>query len=319
MAIVGYSCPFVPPEWIAAHGHVPRRVRPGAEGAALPGAHEGLCPYAEAFGIEAERTDLDAVIFTTACDPMRRIHERAPGRAFLMHVPASWEQPSAYRYYRDELLRLSRFMVELGGMAPGDDALAATVRDYASRRARLRERLGTLPWRQSLAALRRYHEIGEVPPEGNGNPSAGRGARLALLGGPMLLRHEAIFDVIEGLGGQVVLDATAHGERTLPPPPDPRRLTREPLDVLCELYFGSLPDAFRRPNSLLYQWLQREISARNIDGVLYVHYVWCDIWQAEARRFSEWCTAPTLVLDLSGDALSARVRTRVEAFLEVFT
>ncbi|NLE59331.1 MAG: hypothetical protein GX616_13300, partial [Planctomycetes bacterium] len=88
MTTVLYSSPFVPPEWIAAHGHRPERVVPGAGGEASPGI-TGVCPYLRAF-VQHVRTQprVGAVVLVTSCDQMRRGHEilgaesRVP--AFLM-------------------------------------------------------------------------------------------------------------------------------------------------------------------------------------------------------------------------------------------
>ncbi|MCL2641880.1 MAG: hypothetical protein FWD53_13600, partial [Phycisphaerales bacterium] len=43
---VAYSSPFVPAEWIVAHGFEPRRVVPRASGVA---AVAGVCPFAHDF------------------------------------------------------------------------------------------------------------------------------------------------------------------------------------------------------------------------------------------------------------------------------
>jgi hypothetical protein len=72
---------------------------------------------------------------------------------------------------------------------------------------------------------------------------------------------ERVFDVIEQSGGRVVLDGTESGLRTLPAPLQRRRLRDDPLLELMDAYFGAIPDAFRRPDTALYQWLTRELAA----------------------------------------------------------
>ena len=50
MPDVWYTCPFVPPEWIAAHGLRPRRMHLSAPAhAGTRATTEGMCPYADAF------------------------------------------------------------------------------------------------------------------------------------------------------------------------------------------------------------------------------------------------------------------------------
>ena len=87
-------------------------------------------------------------------------------------------------------------------------------------------------------------------------------SRLAILGGPLLETDCGFFDLIERAGGRVVLDATEGGQRTLPRPFDPARVAAEPLQELADAYFDGIPDAFRRPDTRLYEWLGRELAAR---------------------------------------------------------
>ena len=98
----------------------------------------------------------------------------------------------------------------------------------------------------------------------SGQRRAAAGIPLAVLGGPLLETDCAFFDLVEHAGGRVVLDATEGGERTLPRPFDPARLAADPLEELADAYFDGIPDAFRRPNSRLYEWLGRELAARQV-------------------------------------------------------
>ena len=92
MKTVAYSSPFVPPEWIAAHGLRPWRliggdVVPAGTGAAAVGRSlpipQGVCPYARAMldDLADARGSLDAAILTTTCDQMRRVGELLPAPA----------------------------------------------------------------------------------------------------------------------------------------------------------------------------------------------------------------------------------------------
>ena len=51
-----------------------------------------------------------------------------------------------------------------------------------------------------------------------------------------------IFDLIEQLGGRVVLDGTEGGERTMPARFDPERVREDPLGELVRAYFDTIPD-----------------------------------------------------------------------------
>jgi benzoyl-CoA reductase/2-hydroxyglutaryl-CoA dehydratase subunit BcrC/BadD/HgdB len=317
-----YSCPFVPAEWIAAHGLRPSRVmpRPALSDGASAAMGTGVCPYARAFLHETRREPpADAVILTTVCDQMRRVAEwvaRDMDRpVFLLHVPKTWQTTAADALYRSELERLGRFLVRLGGVSPVAAALAEVMREYDGLRATLRRAAGRLSPRAYAEAIADFHREGIV--RDDGAPWTGSGVPVAVLGGPMTSAHLDLFDRIEEAGGWVALDGTETGERTLPGPFDLRRLCADPLGQLVEAYFRAIPDAFRRPNTGLYHWLKYEISARGMRGVIFRRYLWCDTWAAEAQRLKEWASVPVLVLEAEDDTFApARTRSAITAFLE---
>ena len=324
MKTVIYSSPFVPAEWIAAHGARPRRVRPDAAAAVPSDAPVmGMCPYARAFAAEAaSASGADAAVFTTTCDQMRRAAEwvALDGRrpVFLMNVPATWQSPSSVRMYRDELARLGRFLVGLGGKRPSPRRLAEVMEAYDTRRAALRGALGTLGARQAGEAVARFDRGEAVVAPAPAAAAARHGVPVALVGGPLMRGDERVFDAIERAGGLVVLDGTESGARTLPAPFDRRRLDDEPLLELVDAYFGAVPDAFRRPDTALKEWLTRELAASGARGIMVWRYVWCDMWAAWPTRLREAAGLSVLDLDVAGDEAGLdRTVHRIEAFLEV--
>ncbi len=292
---IAYTCPYVPGEWIAAHGLRPRRLIPlPVEGASTVPRMEGLCPYARAFVNDvAASKDVDGVVVTTMCDQMRRVFDllvrRVEVPAFLLNVPSTWQTVAAQRLYPDELRRLGRFLVRLGGHEPDKNELVR-------------------------AMLSPAREDGV-----HGTPCAGAGVPLAIVGGPLMQRDRVLLKVIEDCGGRIVLDATETGQRGVRRPFDRRRLIEDPLMELAETYFR-IPDAARRPNSELYQWLQEQLGRAGARGIILHHYVWCDKWHAEFSRLKEWIKLPVLRLDSEGEGEieAVRVRNRVRAFLETF-
>jgi len=124
----------VPAEWIAAHGLRPHRLIPTPiEGASTIPRIEGLCPYARAFANDAARAEVTGIVVTTACDQMRRIFDllvrQVEVPVFLLNVPSTWQTVAAQRLYLDELKRLGRFLVRLGGREPGKEGLARIMLD----------------------------------------------------------------------------------------------------------------------------------------------------------------------------------------------
>jgi benzoyl-CoA reductase/2-hydroxyglutaryl-CoA dehydratase subunit BcrC/BadD/HgdB len=283
-----YSSPFVPPEWIEAHGQMPVRVL------SLPTvAGAGVCPIAAGFARAAGDGD-DTIVVTTTCDQMRRASETidGAGRVFLMNVPALWDNPASRQLYRQELLRLGCFLIGRGGRSPDPNSLIRTMIEHDDRRASQRAFL----------------------------PVAPGAARVALVGGPLRLGDEWIVQMLESRGACLALDATETGQRTLPTPFNRARLDVDPVGELVRAYFDTIPDAFRRPLSMLHQYLSCALNERGIQAIVLIRGIWCDLWHAQLSWLRQ-CGRPVAEVDLGGSAIgaagdAARIRTRIEALLE---
>jgi len=316
-----YRTPFIPAEWIAAHGLTPCRLVPdGTERVphSIPEA-EGLCPFVRCFLNEAVAVG-DAVVVTTFCDQVRRASELATVSTdtpvFLMHLPATWQTAAAQTMYREELLRLGRFLQQLGGRAPDDARLLHTMLAYDDKPRQLANLIPSLTATREASACAGFLATGQVPKADPWQGNATRGIPLALLGGPLCRKDHPLLDMVEEAGGAIVLDGSETGERTLPPPFDKRAVRDNPFAALCDAYFGRIPDAFRRPNTLLYQWLDRMLAERGARGVILVRYVWCDTWHSEVHRIRNWLEVPLLDVDLAAKPPGKRTRTRIQAFIE---
>lgn len=331
MKTVVYSSPFVPPEWIAAHGCQPFRLLPCQPSQGMDRVREGLCPFAQGFVRQlAEGPPSQAAIFTSTCDQMRRAPETLPANpdqpVFLMNVPATWQRPASAGLYMQELARLGRFLERLGGSAPSSERLAQVMRDYEQARARLQAGQASMSARsfvEQLFALCQHPaeavaDFGQELPTDRPCSRTRPATPLALIGGPLMRESLPILDKIESAGGRVVLDATETGERSLPGLFDRQQLDQAPLQALAGAYFGAIADAFRRPDSLLYSWLADRLAPRGARGIIFVRQVWCDLWHAQLGRVREWSSLPVLDLDLGGGQSAwASLAIRVESFLEI--
>jgi len=292
-------------------------------GGHIGGAAIGVCPYARACVHEvASQKDADAVVFTTTCDQMRRsaelIARSCNVSVFLFHVPATWQTNAAHGLYADELRRLGRFLVRLGGSAPSRDELARVMREFETARSAVCEARGRLSARQFSQAIADFQRDGKVNLESLESAPVPRGVPVALVGSPLLRGHFDVFDVVEKAGGHIALDATTSGERPLPAPFDRREIGDDPFTVLVSGYFGNIPDAFRRPNSELYVWLKHKIAERDIRGIIFRHYTWCDLWHAEAQRMKESSDLPLFVMAIGDEeGLDGHTVSRIQSFVEI--
>ena len=314
---IAYSSPFLPPEWIAAHGWTPSRRRPEAAG--MPEA-EGQCRFAAGFAAMAG-PGVRAMVFATTCDPMRRAveigaDERIP--RFLFHVPATWQTPEAHGLYRSELRRFGCFLERLGGRAPAAADLAAQMDRYEAAREDLLGRRAYLSSKVHAEEVARFHATGELSPRVPAASCAPRAVPLMLLGSPLRQDDLPLLDLLDRAGGWVAVDATESGEREWPRRFDRRRMKEDAFEELADAYFGTIPAIFRRPNSGFYEWLSAARNRTPVRGVVFVSHPWCDLWRAELPRIREACALPVLAIDLAGEgrALGAWT-TRIQAFLEM--
>jgi len=313
-----FTSPFVPREWIAAHGLRPRAVD-------IPPAAQpmGTCPFAEAFLQSAISSDARAAIFATTCDQMRRAYDQAASQnredIFLLNVPAAWQAPGSRQFYRSELARLGAFLVRLGGSHPSSDQLAAEIRRHIHAREALLANRSWLSSRQFAEAARQFRLDGTVLLPARDPAKTSGAIPLAIVGETLLPSHFVLLDWIEDCGGRVALDATSSGERNLVPAFDESSIDADPFAALADGYFDSITDAFQRPNTRLYDWLRLHIQGvQGIRGIILWHYSWCDLWRAEGQRLRDEFKLPVLHLD-AADAASPgpSMKTRLEAFFEI--
>jgi benzoyl-CoA reductase/2-hydroxyglutaryl-CoA dehydratase subunit BcrC/BadD/HgdB len=332
MKTVAYCQPFVPPEWIAAHGLQPRWLPNRAGDEPAHSVRRGVCAVAAALFDGFAKDSLPAaILLTTTCDQFRytaALLQRANELpVFLLHVPRTWQTATVRAYYRDELGRLGRFLVRCGGSSPGNDALAQTILQYDRARAAIRARTGPMTARAYAEAIDgvRGHLTGAAAPEvaeANGARPAileQVGFALALVGGPMSRSDYELLATVENAGGQFVLDATESGERTLPAAVDIERLQADPIEELVRIYFDGIADVFQRPNDRLYAWLRARLADRGVRGIVFRRHIWCDHWHGELPRIREEFGVPVLDWDGAGQDSRARagITGRMEAFLEM--
>jgi benzoyl-CoA reductase/2-hydroxyglutaryl-CoA dehydratase subunit BcrC/BadD/HgdB len=327
MKTIIYTCPYVPAEWIAAHGlSASRLLLDHVDSASMFFRTEGVCPFVRSFISEVmKNTQAAGVVVTTVCDQMRRAFDILVRKCnlpvFLMNVPNTWQNAESQKLYIDELKRLSRFLSRLGGKSPSNEALAKIMLEYDDARAFIhpaREYLSARQYAEAIAAFGRGVPDQTINRITDSEPHID-GVLLAIVGGPLMRQDFDLFDTIEQSGGRIVLDATETGERGMCAGFDRRRQREEPLMELTDAYFGGIQDASRRPNSELYKWLRRELASRKVQGIIFRRYLWCDIWHAELRRLKDWTDLPVLDIDTASDNETDEYRTvnRIRAFLEM--
>ena len=346
------ASPWIPAEWINAHGHEPCGIWFHTGFGALRAATgAGVCPLAARAALLAQRDRKCAFIFSTHCDQMRRAYDSCfasePERGFLFNLPATWQSDTARKLIASELRRLGEFLVRLGGEAPVAERLAGRMEHLGAVRTEL-ARAGE--WCHGAAyarAVARFHREGVlalppgVHPVAGGMVRAGsdrgerKAPRLAVIGGPVCEDDFVLLERIEAMGGVVVLNGTETGERTLAPhsldraseagqparQDSPSRGEASSVESLAEdlarQILDQCVDVFQRPNTRLYAWLETRLAERGVQGVILWHHVGCDLWRAESESLRAAFKLPLLLVEAGeSGGVSPRNLGRVQAFLE---
>jgi hypothetical protein len=322
-AEVFFASPWIPAEWIKAHGLQPRGIW-GAQSFDLGAAsREGSCAFAAGTLSLAQSRNDAACVFTTHCDQLRRSFDAAQassnGRTFLFNLPATWGTAVAPTIYRSELERMSRFLVAAGGTPPDAGELARVMTDYRQKRGLLCRTSAARPAKRIAEAILKFHWDGSVPTTA-APAKAPTGIPLALIGGPLPASRLGLFDLVEELGGHIVLNATEAGERSVW---DARPATKVAgdttalLDMVAQDHLEHCVDVFQRPNTRLYDWLGTHFRVREPRAIILWHFTGCDLWSAEAQSLREAFGLPLLGLEADdATSLTLRDRSRLEAFIE---
>jgi benzoyl-CoA reductase/2-hydroxyglutaryl-CoA dehydratase subunit BcrC/BadD/HgdB len=314
------TSPWIPPEWIRAHGLQPRGIWSAKDfqHGAWP-LSAGVCAFAEAAVRFAETQTDSAVIFSTSCDQMRRGFDtamlRSQNRAFLFNLPATWQTAAAGRIFRSELERLGQFLLTIGGRAPSAEGLREILFNSSRTRERLLQSAAASSPRGFAEAVAWFHWDGSFSAPRPAAPA--NQIPLALIGGPFPASHWKWLGELETAGGWVALNATETGERSLSPAFAFENGV-DPFDTLVRSYCDNIIDVFQRPNTRLYSWLKPRLAARHARGIVLWHFTGCDLWRAEAQTLRESFGLLVLLLEASAEpGLAPRERTRLQAFVEM--
>jgi len=322
-----YTSLYVPDVWIGLHGFFASRVIPAGVNS-RPGAldGQGVCPFTRSFVADVmAASDVAGIVMTTVCDQMRRASEIVTQEcdipAFLMNVPSTWQSETSRQLYRDEMNRLSDFLVALGGQRPRDNTYDRALLEYDRIRTSLLAMEKKLSPRRFAEVVDDFQETCVFRPYVTADaPAVSRqGIRIALVGGPRRREDMALFDLVAESGGYVALDASENGIRSFCRPFDHDRVAEDPFGELADAYFDGIVDVSRRPNDPFYEWLGARLKERDVAGIILHRYLWCDLWHAEVERIRQRFGLPVLDLDLDGEDLltDARTHTRIAAFMEM--
>lgn len=315
-----YTSPWIPPEWIAAHGHEPCGVWTIIDIGTV-NAPEGMCPVARAIAELVMQNYQAAFIFGTTCDQIKRaadlVQYRCRSPVYVFNLPASWQTNAARRLYHAELLRLGKFLEQVGGTRPSPAELRAVIAHYNNRRTHVLNALQQSNGKWAAATIQAYFCQDFTKTDCLPQRLAGETVRLGIVGGPMLQTQWQFFDIVEAIGSAIALNATEVGELSIVPVVPNCGENHDFATLLGNHYFDNCVSVFRRPNTQLYHWLRTQIAQRNIRALLVWAYLHCDLWRAETETLREQFGLPVLMIEPQ-DVISNpnRISSRLIALVE---
>ena len=342
--VVGCLPMYAPEELIAAAGAVAIAL-PGTDKPIILGnayLHTNLChPMRGNFelALGGELSFIDGLVFCDICDQTKRIGNlweiyHRPSFSFHLRLPKRLDTKEAKHFYKDELRRLRSSLGKFVGHGISDEDLRRSITVYNHSRELL----------SKLYELRRKSPISfqateidaivtaamVMPKEEFGRSLAlylcskqimtapqSQKARVLVCGNPCEDMEPKLLDMIGDVGGVIVDDYVYSGSMYLS-----RQVSEqgEPIDALAQAYFDSYPCPTK--HNLNDNWGDYVVSVAKrakVDGVIVLLPKYCEIYSfdyPETRGKLHQAGIPHIMLEVDHSGADARLRTRLEAFME---
>ena len=353
--IMGYISAAAPVEIINAAGFTPVRIKgdPNEAVTKAYGSMETLvCPFllnAFDLALKGKYDYLDGIVIPHTCDSVSRTYEvwkrnfPLPYYHFL-NVPHLDGAPSL-AFFKQILKTFIKSLEQFTGKEISQKSLTHAVLAYNGLRQAMRDlydlrkpdqplisgiemikllvAVKALPVDESTALIRQVAK--EV--KGREMSSPQKPLRVMLVGDQ--IDDTALIEIIEKTGAQVVMDDISVGSKLYYADME---ATHDPVDGIAEYYLKkvSLPTFYRdRGGSydenleLRFGHLKRFISEFNVDAVILLVYKNCDPYGFEVPATISYIESlgksVFYVEDEYSSSSSSRLKTRIEAFLEMLT
>jgi len=343
--VAGYMCTYTPVELLDAAGYFPVRIlgRVGSVSRADSHLQVFACSLARSaldMALSGELNFLSLMVFSHTCDTMQNLADIwganiSDTPVFAISTPVEVDTAHAVEFYRQELVRMRRFLEAERGSAIADEDLAASIRDYDTHRAMMRRLYGIqranperLSGRDMLFAVLSWfvmpreehaHALGHLlrDLESTEQTPADDRPRLYVVGS--VCSGPEYVTAIEEAGCVVAGDDLCTGSRAfiLEAPPD-----GDPLDRLARMYLSRSPcPAKHRPGHDPGTYIIKQAHESHAEGVVFLLTKFCDPWAFDytyVRQRLNNAGIPSILLEIEQHVPpSEQFRTRVSAFAEM--
>jgi benzoyl-CoA reductase/2-hydroxyglutaryl-CoA dehydratase subunit BcrC/BadD/HgdB len=349
---VGSFCMMIPEELVYAAGASSVRLCAGSREAASHGEKilsSGACPMVKSVvGFASGRLSpvyesCDTVIIPTTCGWKKKLGEILQDYSLVwwLEVPHIKDTEASRRHWYEEVAGLKRKLEELTGHKITRKKLLAAIKSFQKVQREFRRfyqlrKNNVISGRDALLVMQSYfydEHVGwgenlrwlndELEERAAQNififpPSA---PRILLTGSPILFPNWKIPDLLESLGGVIVMDEFCTSSRYIYDLVAVDELSMpELLKAVADRYLLPCTCPCFTPNADRMEKVLQMIEDFQVDGVLYHVLTGCHPYDIEMHRFEKvfrQMGIPCLRIETDyGPEDVGQIRTRTEAFLE---
>ncbi|WP_312906592.1 double-cubane-cluster-containing anaerobic reductase [Tissierella praeacuta] len=350
--VVGIFCTYTPIELIHAAGAVAVGLC-GTSDAPIPDAEKhlpkNLCPLIKSsYGFAVSETCpyfyfADLLVGETTCDGKKKMYEllNEIKPTHVMHLPQGQDKDHAFKYWREELVRLKEVLEDKFNIEITDEILREEIKERNRERKILLDfyELGKLnpspisgrEVNETMEALGfqfdrrtqcdfiadRTRELKDKYEKELKGTKSNR-PRILITGCPVGGVRDKVLKTIEDSGADIVAFENCSGVREKATLVDE---TVDPIDALTEKYLN-VSCSVMTPNPRRFQALDEMIDEYEIDGVIEVVLQACHTFNVEAYNVKRFVTEkkdkPYLYIETDYSKLDiGQINTRINAFLEM--
>jgi benzoyl-CoA reductase subunit C len=350
--IMGYLCALVPLEIISAAGFIPFRIK-GDVNEPITKADTQMetivCPLVRScfdIAVKGRYDFLDGIVIPHACDSICRTYDiwkynlSLPYSHFI-NMPHGTDD-SSLEFYKAVLGTLKKSLERYTGNEISHQGLAKSIKEYNNYRGIVRDLMGLRKHSPPLISGEEYTKtliagmslpldeatnfiesvIKEATARGNNKETK---PRLLIVGAQ--IDDASIINLIEDCGAYVVADDLCPGSREYLTDVE---LNGDPVAAIAKRYLREVHcgRTYQEQKGSYIEYLEdryghigKMIKEFDVDGVVFYIYKYCDPFGFEVpsmKKYIESINTKVLYLEDEYSFVStARLRTRIQAFLEI--
>ncbi|MFC1859059.1 2-hydroxyacyl-CoA dehydratase subunit D [Thermodesulfobacteriota bacterium] len=345
--IIGCLPMYVPGEMVSAAGALPAALL-GFDGTIVSAAeylHYSICHPMQGNLEVALRGDLDfldGIVFADICDQTKRLsnvwqlYKKFPF-SFHLRLPKRLDTKGSKAFYVAELRKFLASLEEFSGRRVFEEDLRSSIITYNQTRKLIGEvfqlrRNNAISFKaaeveaiviasmimpgeqfqQKISRLLREEPARQISQHPNGQ------VRLMVVGNPCEDVEHGLLDMIEDIGGTVIDDCVYTGSLTLSAAVSEKG---DPIEAIADAYIDSSPCPTKHnPQKNWAEYIVSLVQRAEADGVIVILPKYCEIYAFDYPDLKEKLSQANLshiMLEVDHSGADARLRTRLQAFIEM--